>query len=92
MVIDKNLPTSYAHRMAPQSKRGGRPTIFGSRDGGARVAGVITARGSVRFEYARRELAKIAGWEVEQVSDSDVVEFLTLGEKGTREFLKSKAK
>lgn len=70
---------------------GGRPTIFGPRDGDT-VHGRLSRYSTKRFEAARRELAKLAGWEVEQVSDSDTLEFLARGETATREFLAAKAK
>lgn len=70
---------------------GGRPTIFGPRDGDT-VHGRLSKYSTKRFEQARRELARIAGWEAEQVSDSDTLEFLARGETSTREFLEAKAK
>jgi len=74
--------------MPPPINRGGRPSIFGSKTNGTRLQGVITAAGSVRFNEARARLAKIAGWEPENVSDADVIEFMARGEKATRAFLK----
>jgi hypothetical protein len=70
---------------------GGRPTIFGKRDGDP-VRGRLTSHGTARFEASRKALAKLAGWEPEQVLDSDVIEFELRGETETRKFLAAKAK
>jgi len=70
---------------------GGRPTIFGPRDGKT-VHGRLSKYSTKRLEAARRDLAKLAGWEPENVSDSDTLEFLARGEESTREFLEAKAK
>lgn len=70
---------------------GGRPTIFGARDGDV-VRGRLTKHGTARITAARRRLAQLAGWEAEAVLDSDVVEFLARGEKETVKFLAAKAK
>lgn len=61
----------------------GRPSIFRNKTGGSRVQGVITARGSVRFEQARRRLAKLASREIEHISDADVIEYLARGDSET---------
>lgn len=74
--------------MAKPTNRGGRPSIFGSKDGGERIQGVLTPVGSVRFNQARQRLAKIAGWEPEDVSDADTAEFLARGEAATIKLLR----
>ena len=65
----------------------GRPAIFRDKVGGRKVQGRMTPAGSTRFERARRNLAKLAAWEVEAVSDADVIEFLARGETDTRKYL-----
>jgi hypothetical protein len=67
-------------------QRMGRNSIFRDKTGG-RVNGVLTARGSVRFELHRKQLAKLAGRDAEQVSDADVVEYMARGELETRKYL-----
>ena len=67
------------------AKRGpGQPSIFRNKKGGDRLQGIVTPEGSRRFEMARRRLAKLAGREVEHVSDADVIEFLVRGDEATR--------
>jgi hypothetical protein len=75
----------------PKGPATGRQSIFRDKIGGDRVQGVITPAGSRRFEIARSKLAKLAGREVEQVSDADVIEFLARGEANTREYLAGSA-
>lgn len=66
----------------------GRPKIFKvNSNPGDRVQGILTPKGSVQFEAARRRLAKLAAWEYEDVGDADVIEFLARGETATREHL-----
>lgn len=69
---------------------GGRPTIFTPKDGEPVRAQALTITGSKRFEAARRRLAKLAGWEPEQVSDADTVEFMARGETDTLKYLEAK--
>jgi hypothetical protein len=64
----------------------GQPAIFKNKTGD-RVQGGLTPRGSIRFELARRRLAKLAGWDYEEVSDADTIEFLALGEALTKDYL-----
>jgi hypothetical protein len=71
--------------------RPGRTSIFRDKAGGDRVQGNITAAGSVRFEQARRRLAKLAGCEYEDVSDADTIEFLARGEGETIKALQQPA-
>lgn len=61
------------------------PPIFPTTVSGPRRPG-ITADGSIRFEQARKRLAQLAAREVEQVSDQDVIEFLSRGEANARAF------
>lgn len=58
---------------------GGRPAIFGPKDGGQsyRVL-ALTKLGTREFEAARRELKRLAKWP-RRVSDADVVDFLLRG-------------
>lgn len=68
----------------------GRAAIFPGKDGD-RVQGGLTTAGSTRFEQARRRLAKLAAWEVEDVSDADTIEFLAIGEAATIKHLERQA-
>jgi hypothetical protein len=61
----------------------GRPAIFPGKTGDSVRVNRLTPTGSTRFEQARKRLAKLAGWEVEDVSDADCIEFLALGETAT---------
>lgn len=72
------------------TKPGGRPTIFTPKTGAPVRAQALTIAGSKRFEAHRRRLAKLAGWEVEAVSDADTVEFMARGEQDTIDYLKAK--
>jgi uncharacterized hydantoinase/oxoprolinase family protein len=59
----------------------GRPAIFrGMSKEGHKVQGNLTPKGGRRFEEARRRLAKLVAWEVEEVSARDTIEFLVRGE------------
>lgn len=60
--------------------------IFPVRPGSPRAA-ALTPAGSTRFEQARMRLARLAGREPEDVPDSDVIEYLAIGEAATRVFL-----
>lgn len=80
---------------APVKKRSptfGRPSVFRNKQGGARVGGVITAHGSIKFEAARKRLAKLDGREVEHTSDADVIEYLSRGDEATRKHLAEQQK
>lgn len=68
----------------------GRASIFRDKKGGDRVHGVLTPRGSVRFELHRRKLAKLVARDPEDVSDADVVEYMARGEQETRAYLAEK--
>jgi hypothetical protein len=68
----------------------GRASIFRDKKGGDRVNGVLTPRGSVRFELHRRKLARLVGQDPEQVSDADVIEYMVRGEKETLAYLAAK--
>jgi hypothetical protein len=63
--------------------------MFRGKHGGDRVQGNITPAGSIAFEHARRRAAKMAGWEVEEVSDADTIEFMALGEERARKIFES---
>jgi hypothetical protein len=69
---------------------GGRPTIFGTRDGEP-VRGRLTKHGTARLFAARRRLAHLSGWEADAIGDADVVEFIFRGETDTIRFLAAKA-
>lgn len=66
-----------------------RPAIF-DLPKEVRIQGVISKPGSVKFEQARKRLAKLVGWAPERVSDADTIEFLARGEKDTLKYLDSK--
>lgn len=66
--------------------RMGRASIFRDKTG-QRVNGVLTARGSVRFELHRKMLGKLVGKDAETISDADVVEYMARGEQETRKYL-----
>jgi len=75
---------------------GGRPSIFGPRDGEP-VHLRLTKFSTRRLNAAYRELATLASsidpdrlWEPEQVSDADAIEFLVRGVANTTAFLKAK--
>jgi hypothetical protein len=68
----------------------GRASIFRGKKGGDRVQGILTPVGSTRFEQSRKRLARLAGREVEHVSDGDVIEFEVRGEENTRLYLEGK--
>jgi len=70
--------------MSHKINRGGRPSIFGPKTGDIHN---LTKAGTVRFNQARERLAKLAGWEPENVSDADTSEFLALGEAATIKLL-----
>lgn len=76
---------------------GGRPSIFGPRDGEP-VHLRLTKFSTKRLQSAYRDLATLATsldpsrtWEPEQISDADAIEFLMRGVENTTEFLKKKA-
>ena len=69
----------------------GRPAIFPGKTGDI-VRGGLTPIGTTKFEQARRRLAKLAAWEVEDVSDADTIEFLALGEEATAKHLERQAR
>lgn len=70
----------------------GRSSIFRNKKGGGRVNGTLTPRGSVRFELHRKMLAGLVAREPEEISDADVVEYLTRGEEETRDYINGKRK
>ena len=61
----------------------GRPCIWGNKDDGQRVQGIITKRGGQEFEWLRQELAalykRVMGREAAAISDADVMEFSVRG-------------
>lgn len=67
-----------------------RPSMFGPREGGERVQGVLTKTATQLFERARRRLAEISGWDWGRCSDADVIEFLARGEADTRAYFKKR--
>lgn len=76
---------------AKENARAGRASIFRGKQGGARLQGVITKAGSNRFEQARKRLARLAGRDVEEVSDADTIEYLARGEAETLKVLRETA-
>lgn len=71
-----------------QTPATGRASIF--RNKSQRVQGLLTVRGSVRFEHARKRLAQLVDRDPEHVSDGDTAEFLARGEDETRRYLDGK--
>lgn len=65
----------------------GRRSIFRPKEGGYRVQGLITKTAGKKFEEARRRLAALAQWKVDDVSDADTTEFLARGDADTRAYL-----
>ncbi len=65
----------------------GRRAIFRGKDGGRRVQAIITKVGGKAFEARRKELATLAGWKPDDVSDADTVEYMARGEAATRAYL-----
>lgn len=61
----------------------GNQSIFEGKT--ERVQGVLTPRGSAKFEAARRRLAKLAGRET--ASDGDTIVYLSIGEPETVKYL-----
>lgn len=76
----------------PVTRLLGRSSIFRNKKGGDRVNGVITARGSVRFELHRKQLGLLVAREPEEISDADVVEYMARGEQETRGYLAGRVK
>lgn len=66
-----------------------RPAIF-SEPKIVRIQGVISKPGSVKFEQARKTLAKLVGWVPSRVSDADTIEFLARGRQETLKYLEMK--
>lgn len=65
----------------------GNQSIFEGKTGG-RVQGVLTPKGSAKFEQARRRLAKLAGREY--ASDGDTIIYQSIGEAETIKYLTAK--
>lgn len=59
-----------------EERRGRRGIFKGSRT--RRLQGVITSRGSSRFEAARKRLSRAAG--VDRASDADTIDYLSFVE------------
>lgn len=66
----------------------GRPSIFRGKDRTKRVVGYLTKTGTVEFERARKRLATLVQWRIGDVTNSDVVEFLSRGEANALDYLK----
>lgn len=75
---------------AERPKVSHRPAIF--RDKTVRVQGMITAMGAKCFEERRRQLAKLSKWDVNKISDADVIEYLARGETSVKLYLKGQLK
>lgn len=65
----------------------GRESLFRGKKGGDRVQGVLTPRGSRRFEAARARLGRLINKDPEKVSDADVIEYLARGDEETKKVL-----
>ena len=57
----------------------GRKNIFRGKDRNRRLNIYITKIGRQRFTEARRALAKMVGWKVEDVSEGDTCEWCLRG-------------
>lgn len=70
----------------------GREAVFRGKVNGYRVQGVLTKNGGKGFDVARQQLASVyhqeTGRELSTVSDADVIEFLVLGTRETRKYLR----
>lgn len=62
----------------------GRRSIFGDKDDGTRVQGMLTKKGGQAFEWKRQELAalyeRVVGRKPGTISDGDTIEFISRGE------------
>lgn len=71
----------------------GRASIFRDKEGGDRVQGLLTQRGSLLFEWKRQELAGLYEHVLKRapvtVSDADTIEFALRGPKETRALLRA---
>lgn len=69
----------------------GRQSIFGKRDGGSRVQGVLPKTDAVLFEAARAELTVLAKKYLDwrgPISDADTIVYLARGHDMTVIYLK----
>ena len=69
----------------------GRRSVFRGKNRKNRVQGIMTDPGSKAFEAARRRLAALVKWKLSEISDADTIEYLALGDDGTRAYLKRQA-
>jgi hypothetical protein len=65
----------------------GRRSIFRGKLRTLRVQGIMSRDGMRAFKAARRQLAKLAGVRIVDVSDADTIEFLARGAEDTRKYL-----
>lgn len=66
----------------------GRPAIFGSKDNGLRVQGVIGSHTVKDYSEARDRVAALAGCHRDRVSDGDVIAYLAMGHTKAAAYLK----
>lgn len=72
--------------MTTKKTKIGRPSLFGPKDGD-QIHAVLTKRGSVLFEMARRALAKLTKKDPDAISDGNAMEFVLRGEAESRKAL-----
>lgn len=69
-------------------KKTGRPAIFRPKDRLHGIRAFMTADGEAALQVARVRLATLTGWDADEISVGDVVEYLARGEKDTRAYLR----
>jgi hypothetical protein len=76
----------------PKKPATGREAVFRGKTTGYRVQGVLTQRGAIAFNVARKELARfytaVTGRAIANVSDADVIEYLARGVSNTEAYLR----
>ena len=70
----------------------GRPTVFKGKEHFTRVQGIMTAVGRAAFDRQRKRLQflylQLTGQKIDPVSDGDLIEYLSRGEKATVAYIK----
>ena len=64
----------------------GRRSIFPVKDG-ALYHGILTRIGTKACEQARAKLADLSGWDADNISDADLIEFMARGDLETVKYL-----
>lgn len=70
--------------MSPAAKIG-RRSLFRGKDRDKPLKAYVTKIGRARFHEARKELAKMVGWNIAEVSEGDCVEWCLRGKPVLRE-------